>query len=151
MRKWVILGVLLLFLLPQRGTDVGKLLPVEILRIEKEAGMYVLSADAGGTAGGKDIKTAVENLQRSAPGEIFLDTADYVLLTRETIDCIGALSSFVRPGTQVYVVECDLNFEKLGDFLETHGPNAPLYRVQKGEIKIPILCSKGENWYFEGQ
>lgn len=151
MKKWVILGALLLLLLPQRGTELGKLLPVETLFIEKEAGEYVLSADAGGTARGKSLKAAVENLQRSAPGEIFLDTADYVLLTRETMDCIGELSAFVCPGTQVYVAEQGVCFEKIGDFLRTHGPEAPLYRVKKGEIEIPILCAEEEKWYFEGR
>lgn len=151
MKKWMILGALLLLLLPQRGTDVGKLLPVETLLIEKRAGMYVLSADTGDTASGESLKTAVENLQRSAPGEIFLDTADYVLLTRETIGCIGELSLFVRPGTQVYVAEQNVQFEEIGEFLRTHGPKAPLYRVKKGEIEIPTLCAEGGERYFEGK
>ena len=38
MRKRIWLAALALLLLPQRGTEVGKLLPVETLLIEKQAG-----------------------------------------------------------------------------------------------------------------
>lgn len=151
MRKWIWLGAILLFLLPERGTDVGKLLPVETLLIEKEAERYVVSTDTGNSARGDTLEAAMDALRASAPGVIFLDTADYVLLTGETLECVEELSGFVRPGTQIYTVAGSPDLGKIGGFLEAHGPDAPLYQVQKGEKKAPKLCIEGENWHFEGK
>jgi len=150
-KKWIWLGALLLLLLPQRGTDVGELLPVEVLLIEKEAGQYAVTTDTGNSARGDSLEAAMDTLRDTASGVIFLDTADYVLLTGETLDCMDALPNFVRPGTKVYAVEDVLDLEEIGSFLQAHGPEAPLYRLQKGKKKIPRLCMEGENWHFEGQ
>lgn len=150
MKKWIRLGALLLLLLPQRGTDVGELLPVEVLLVEKEAGQYAITTDTGNFARGDSLKAAMDTLRNTAPGVIFLDTADYVLLTEETLSCIDALQGFVRPGTKVYTVEGEADPEKLGDFLRAHGPDTPLYRIIKEAKMVPKLRLEGD-WHFEGR
>ena len=151
MKKWIWLGALALLLLPQRGTEVGELLPVETLLIEKEAGQYVVSVDTGESARGSSLEAAVEAMRASAPGEMFLDTADYVLLTRDTLDCMPQLSDFVRPAARVYMVDKGPDLEEIGPFLRAQGPDAPLFRLEKGERPAPKLSIEGENWHFEGQ
>lgn len=151
MKKWIWLAALALLLLPRRGTEVGELLPVETLLIEKEAGQYVVSVDTGGSARGQSLEAAVEAMRASAPGEMFLDTADYVLLTRDTLDCVPLLADLVRPAARVYMVDKGPDLEKIGPFLRTHGPDAPLFRLEKGECPVPKLTMEGENWHFEGQ
>lgn len=150
MKKWIWLGALLLLLLPQRGTDVGELLPVEVLLIEKEAGQYAVTTDTGNTARGDSLEAAMDTLRNTAPGVIFLDTADYVLLTGETLDCMDALPDLVRPGTKVYAVEGAADPEKLGAFLRAHGPDTPLYRILNEAKMVPKLDLEGD-WHFEGQ
>jgi len=76
MKKWIWLAALALLLLPQRGTEVGKLLPVETLLIEKQAGQYRVSTDTGHTARDDSLEKAVDALRAEAPGILFLDTAD---------------------------------------------------------------------------
>ena len=151
MKKWILLGALALLLLPQRGTEVGKLLPVETLLIEKQAGQYRVSTDTGNTARGDSLENAVESLRVEAPGIIFLDTADYVLLTRETTECMEKLTDYVRPGTRVYEIEGAADMEEIGTFLRAHGPDTPLYRLQKGEQELPKLWAAGDDLRFEGQ
>ena len=56
MKKWIWLAALALLLLPQRGTEVGKLLPVETLLIEKQAGQYWVSADTGSAGRGDSLE-----------------------------------------------------------------------------------------------
>ncbi len=150
MKKWIWLGALLLLLLPQRGTDVGELLPAEILLIEKDAGRYVITTDTGHSARGDSLETAMDALRDTAPGVIFLDTADYVLLTGETLDCLDVLPNFVRPGTKVYAAEGAADPEELGAFLRAQGPDAPLYRALNEAKMVPKLNLEGD-WHFEGQ
>ena len=140
MKKWIWLAALALFLLPQRGTEVGKLLPVETLLIENQAGQYRVSADTGSAGRGDSLEKAVDALRAEAPGILFLDTADYVLLTGEAEDCMEKLPDYVRPG-----------LSEIGPFLKTHGPDAPLYRLQKRELQLPKLTAEGEKLRFEGQ
>lgn len=151
MKKWIWLVALALLLLPRRGTEVGELLPVETLLIEKEAGQYVVSVDTGGSARGQSLAAAVEAMRASTPGELFLDTADYVLLTRDTLDCVPLLADFVRPAARVYMVDEGPDLEKIGPFLRVQGPDAPLFRLEKGECPAPKLSMEGENWHFEGR
>ena len=151
MKKWILLGALAMLLLPQRGTEVGKLLPVETLLIEKQAGQYRVSTDTGNTARGDSLEKAVDALRAEAPGILFLDTADYVLLAGAAEDCMEKLPDYVRPGTRVYKMEGTAELPEIGSFLKTHGPNAPLYRLQKGELRLPKLTAEGENLRFEGQ
>ena len=40
---------------------------------------------------------------------------------------------------------------EIGPFLKTHGPDAPLYRLQKGKLQLPKLTAEGEKLRFEGQ
>ena len=134
MKKWIWLAALALLLLPQRGTEVGKLLPVETLLIEKQAGQYRVSTDTGNAGRGDSLEKAVAALRAEAPGILFLDTADYV-----------------RPGTRVYKLEGTAELLKIGPFLKTHGPDTPLYRLQKRELQLPKLTAEGEKLHFEGQ
>ena len=97
MRKRIWLAALALLLLPRRGTEVGKLLPVETLLIEKQAGQYRVSTDTVNTGRGDSLEKAVDALRAEAPGILFLDTADYVLLTGEAEDCMEKLQDYVRP------------------------------------------------------
>lgn len=151
MKKWVWLAALALLLLPRRGTEVGKLLPVETLLIEKQAGQYRVSTDTGHTARDDSLEKAVDTLRAEAPGILFLDTADYVLLAGEAEECAEKLPNYVRPGTRVYKLEGTVELSKIGPFLKTHGPDTPLYRLQKRELQIPKLTAEGEKLHFEGQ
>lgn len=151
MKKWIWLAALALLLLPQRGAEVGKLLPVETLLIEKQAGQYRVSADTGSAGRGDSLEKAVDALRAEAPGILFLDTADYVLLTGEAEDSMEKLQDYVRPGTRVYKLEGTAELSEIGPFLKTHGPDAPLYRLQKREMQLPKLTAEGEKLRFEGQ
>ena len=97
------------------------------------------------------LEKAVDALRAEAPGILFLDTADYVLLTGEAEDCMEKLQDYVRPGTRVYKLEGTAELSEIGPFLKTHGPDAPLYRLQKGKLQLPKLTAEGEKLRFEGQ
>ena len=49
MKKWLYMLLLALaaFLLPGKGTDVGELIPVELVRLTAGDGVFVAAADTG--------------------------------------------------------------------------------------------------------
>lgn len=99
---WALLAAVLCF--PDRGTDIGKLLPVELVAVRREEGVFRVETDTGQFGLGNTLEEAMADLRNAAPGVVFFDTADYLLLTRETLTAEG-LSSFFRPGVRVLLAE----------------------------------------------
>ena len=86
MKKWLYMLSLALaaFLLPGKGTDVGTLIPVELVRLTAGDGTFVAAADTGDFGIGPTLEDAMADLAASAPGKVFLETADYLLLAPQT-------------------------------------------------------------------
>ncbi len=94
-RRWVIAGLVLAGLLtktPQYGTDVARLLPIEVIQMEKRGNRIYLYTDTEAQGAGATIQEAVENMKQTAPGTVFLETADYLLVDRESYE--AAVRSF---------------------------------------------------------
>ena len=49
--------------IPQQGTDVGKLLPVEVVRLDKAGDLVLVSTDVGAGGVGATVKDAIENMK----------------------------------------------------------------------------------------
>ena len=47
------------------------------------------------------IAAAVENLEKNTPGVIYLDTAQYLLITKEAIHCCEDLKAYMRHGVRI--------------------------------------------------
>ena len=106
MKKWLYMLLLALaaFLLPGKGTDVGELIPVELVRLTAGDGVFVAAADTGDFGTGATLEEAMADLTSSAPGKVFLETADYLLLAAQTRESWEKLEAWFRPGTLVYGV-----------------------------------------------
>ena len=128
---------------PVKGTDVGKLLPVELVQITRTETGYAVRTDTENTGEGVTLAQAVENLRETAQGEIFLETTEYVLLTRETLYCLPDLPEYFRPGTEVYAAPPLEDLEQAGAFLRAHSRQSPLFRLLEGQTELPELQIEG--------
>ena len=79
-RLLLYIAALTLLLLADRGTDLGSLRPVELVQLTEEKGILVLKTDTGDSGWGLTLGQAVAKLKETTPGQIYLDTADYLLL-----------------------------------------------------------------------
>ena len=70
------------------GTDIGMLIPVETVFIQKLENEIVIETDSGDRGAGATMKQAAEDLKEKADGVIYLDTADYLILNREAEDLL---------------------------------------------------------------
>ena len=145
MRRWLLMlcGLLLAaWLSPVNGTDVGELQPVELLQVYRKGDKVVMSTDTGDVGTGFTLKAAWKNLKETTPGTIFLETADYLLLTVETEELLSELSRLLRPGAEVCLVEGAVDERKAAEWLAAHPPGVPLRSVRYGEETAPLLCLK---------
>ena len=102
MRK-LLYGVSLVALLfaPVQRLDVAKLEPVQTVALYMEEKQLVLETDTGNKGKGKDLTEAINDLEEKTPGVIYLDTAQYLLVTEETEALLYSLDGYLRQSIKV--------------------------------------------------
>ncbi len=130
--------------LPFRGTDVSKLKPVEVLVLQSKDGLYSISGEDGIIGYGKDMQQALLDLRSTASGEVFLETANYLLVSENCMACIGELSAFLRPACQLYQLEGEGVLKSIAKYLESHPSNVTLLSYRQNASEIPRLIIQGE-------
>lgn len=144
MKYWIWISLAAMMLLsPFQGNDVGKLRPVELVAMRREKNTVILETDTGDIGRGLDPMTALEDLKRSAPGALFLDTADYFLVTRETENLIPELSSVLRPAVEICYFSKQTDLEAAAEYLRAHSPGVTLLQWRTQGKDLLELCTEG--------
>lgn len=142
-----ITGILLitgLEISPFRSTDVGKLLPVELVRVSQGPEGIRLETDTGNAGAGEDVAAALKDLKATASGTVFLDTADYLLVVPGAESVLQELTRYLRPTCGLCLENGEADLEDAAEFLRAHEPNTNLQAWQIGERGIPLLSTEKE-------
>lgn len=118
-------------------SDVAKLQPVEVLRVTVEAEGVSVETDTGQAGWGKDLERAFEDLKRRTPGDIFLDTVEFVLVNESEGSLTRELMEYLRPACLICLERGRADLEVVAAFLDIHRPKATLMNCREG--KMPIL------------
>lgn len=137
----IVLAVLLV--VPAKGADVGKLRPVETIAIYKEDDAYVIATDTGDLGRGADLIKALQSLKATTPAIIYLDTADYLLVSEQALEEIEALDGKLRNSVQLYLFKGKVNLKDASKFLRVHGDGPSLKAYEKG-VKLQTLDCQEE-------
>ena len=113
-------------LFPMRGMDIGKLRPVGLIQLYKEAGKVFVVTDTGDSGRGKTVDEAFGNLEDTTSGVIFLDTADYLLISETAKDAAMELGQYVKPTIEICIAEKDIDPVKAAEYLAVHHPEVKL-------------------------
>lgn len=124
------------------GEDIGTLQPVEVVRLSCVRGQVCMETDTGDIGVGEDMKAALEDMKRSAVGEIFLDTADYLVISPTCIELLPAMNDYLRPSCAVCMEEGETNMEQVGKYLQQHTPEITLMKYRTGEQKLQTLVTR---------
>ena len=131
--KEILLYILLLgaaLILPVEGTDVGKLLPVELVQLDKMGDTVVISTDAGATGTGETVKAAIRDMEKTAAGIVFLDTADYLLVTESAMEEVESIKEHLKPSVGVCIQHVEMNLKDAAAYLSVHKPEHQLRSCQ---------------------
>lgn len=143
-----IIVLLAAVLIPEQGMDVGELLPVELVSVYTEANRVTIETDTGDSGRGETIQEAFWNLEETTAGVIYLDTADYLLISDDALLWLDEMQQYLKP--KVYVCSCneEIDLEEAAAFLAIHKPDTVLKEaVQEGTIKQE-LCTKDGRKYL---
>ncbi len=101
--KWIAYAVILglLFLVPVERLDVAKLVPVQTVAIYTELSTVVLETDTHNVGRGNSVSKALQDLEDTTPGVIYLDTAEYLLVSSDAQSYVEALREYLNPSVMV--------------------------------------------------
>ena len=141
-RSLICIAVLVLSLLvPEYRTDVGKLIPVNLIYIYEEEGV-VLETDTGNEGRGDTLEEAIRDLKETASGEIFLDTADYLLTESEDLALI--MTEYLNGSVRVCITEESLDLEQAAEYLQVHRPKGKLKTAKEEGIREQLTETEGQ-------
>lgn len=110
-----------IFGLPFQTHDTARLLPLRTVQAALDGGVYLRSELGEGR--GADWQEAVENLRKNAPGEVFFDTAEQLVVCggAETLLPQIIEAGTLRPAAQVFRADRLRPAEGLNAYLNAHG------------------------------
>ena len=110
--------IVIALLIPERGTDIGKLRPVGLIQIYKEGTQIWIVTDTGDSGWGGSVNAALQNLKDTTPGTIYLDTADYLLVGKTAIEESKTLGRYLNASTKVCLAERDVEPAEAAEYLK---------------------------------
>lgn len=117
--------------LPHPAEDIAKLEPVQLVYIHMEEGLLRLETDTGAAGSGKTLSEAAENMKQTAPAEIFLETAEYLILS-EDVAVTEEFYTLLRPACRVVITNQKPDLQQTAQYLSVHQPGLTLARIRAG-------------------
>lgn len=143
-RLLYIIVVLVLLAVPVRRSDVGSLLPVEAVMVDYKRGKVTITTDTGNVGAGEDLQQAYLDLKENASKQIYLDTADYLILEGDAIQLAEELGDYLKPGIRVCESNGKIDAEEAVQYLAAHTPACRLRDLLDGaNTEILSKTSRG--------
>lgn len=121
------------------ATDIGRLEPVKAVRLTVQQGIVRLETDTGAFGTGITLEEAVENLRKAETDEVFLDTADYLLVSGNLSEHWQVVFALFRPTCQVCAAEGEMDLAEAAEYLDMHSPEQTLGQIRGGIQNWKIL------------
>ena len=134
----ILAGVLLV---PVQRLDVGKLKPVQAVWISKEGDRIILKTDTEDVGTGATVEEAFEDLEANCIGIIYLNTAQYLLVSDSAADLISPLSQHLKGSVDLCKWDGQGSVEDAAKYMAAHKNGCRLKDWKAGE-KLPALHLK---------
>lgn len=149
MKKWIwalaAAAVLLLPRMEHTGTDISRLEPVELVWVSMDESGVEIKTDTDAAGYGKNLASAVEDLHATASAVVFLETAEYLLLSGSAEELLPELYQLLRPACRVCLTDGETDLEGAAAYLRAHPPEGKLLDCRAGQVQLQTL------YYQEGR
>lgn len=125
-----IAGFGILARLPHPARDISKLEPVRLVYIYEEAGKVCMETDTGDHGSGETLTEAEADMRARADGEIFLETAEFLLLDPD-VSIRADLFALLRPACKVFYTRERPDLAASARFLAAHPPENTLRELRR--------------------
>ncbi len=109
-----------LFFAPVERLDIAKLEPVQTVALSVEGDAFVLQTDTRDMGRGATVEAALQDLKENTAGVIYLDTAQYLLVTKEAESATDTLRKYLRNTVVVSLWDGAGDIEQAARYLSVH-------------------------------
>lgn len=118
---------------PHPAQDIADLDPVQTVYIHMEEGRFHIQTDTGDHGSGESITTAETDLRANASKEVYLDTAEFLILDPD-VPLTADLFTILHPDCRVCLSGSEPDLATASAYLTTHTPTLRLAHLRE---KIP--------------
>ena len=134
MKKWlfltaVLIAVAVLSRRPHPARDVAKLEPIQTLYVYMDAAELTIETDTGARGTGKTLTEAAAAMKANASAELFLDTAEFLILAPEVF-ITEEFHTLLRPTCKVTITTTAPDLQTVSAYLSVHTPPMTLSEVR---------------------
>lgn len=134
MKKWLFLAAVLtavavLSRRPHPARDVAKLEPVQVVYIRIDGAEFSVETDTGAKGTGATLTEAAADMKANATGEIFLDTAEFLLL-HPAVPITEEFHTLLRPTCKVTFKTAAPDLQAASAYLTIHSPPVTLAQLR---------------------
>jgi len=132
---------------PTAPQELGKLKPVEVIKISEDSGTVLIETDTGDAGRGETVELALWDLKATTPGTIYLDTAEYLLLPEGREELLSQLAPHLKDSVRLCLWDGEVDVTKTGEFLDAHDPGMKLKEYGPGQ-QLKVLTSEKERLHL---
>ena len=132
---------------PLERTDVADLHPVQTVALYQTSTGYRIETDTKDAGEGETVSQAFNDLKRTTPGVIYLDTADYFVVSKSAEKAIDEMRQFLKKGVQICYFAGQVDLLAVSEFLSVQD-RIPYLRDWKPGDPLPVLDCSTERLKF---
>ncbi|MBQ8881360.1 MAG: hypothetical protein IJ030_04210 [Oscillospiraceae bacterium] len=122
MRKLLYAVLLIpLFFVPLNRVNVADLLPVEAVAVYMDGEQVVLETDTAHFGKGESLDEALSRLKEDTPAVVYLDTAEYLLVSPDAVEQVESLRLHLKSSVKVCVCRAEGKVQEAVKYLGIHG------------------------------
>ena len=140
---WAVLALLVLAVLPSPGTELGQLHPVSLLEAGTAERQVYLKTDTNQIGWGETLDAAIEDLEQTTPGHLFLDTVQTLIVRPDAQFLLDDFRQLLRPDVRVCQSSDELDLERVGEYLGEHTPETKLMDADADTMLPTLRCTEG--------
>jgi hypothetical protein len=149
MRRCIIYAAIMAVVLaiPLERTDVADLHPVQTVALYKTRGGYRIETDTEDFGVGVSVDAAFKDLIDTTPGVIYLDTADYLLVSEEAKPGVEQMRQYLKNGVRICQTVGQGDLKAVTQYLSVQRGLQPLNKWKSGQ-QLPVLDCRTDHIKF---
>ena len=126
---------------PIKKIDISDLEPIQVVRMDKQDNNIILQTDTGDQGIGENVQPALENLKQNSAGVIYLDTAQFLVVTEAAKEYIGSMKSFLKEKVRLCQWDGQGELSAVAKYMKSHEIGVRLQQWWS-EMNLPELPQK---------
>ncbi len=130
-------------MLPVHKIDVSDLEPIQAVQLYKEDNELIMRTDTKDKGSGENVRQALMDMKKKSEGIVYLDTAEFLLVSDEARDYIAHIKPYLKGKVRVCLWEGEGDLTKAAKYMKAHKTGVKL-KKWNAETKLPVLSAELE-------